>query len=228
VRYCTEPAWPWVSDVRTRWLASAVYLLLASVCALAQPRIEVLALFRDAAMLEIDGQEVLLRVGQSRAGVQLLRADAREVSVKYEGREQTLVLSRRVGSRFQEPDVPTVSIPRNRQLQYITSAEINGRRMPVLVDTGANVVALNSQHAAQLNIDYRGRGQSTTVLTASGSVEAWSIRLDRVDIGGIVVENVDATVIEGAAPQTVLLGTSYLQHVQLNERDGILYLSRRL
>jgi aspartyl protease family protein len=207
-------------------------LLVCALClpllVVAAPRVEILALFRDAALLEIDGEQAMLRVGQEKQGVQLIAADSRTATLRIAGVEQTMAVTRRVGSRFEAAQEHTVSIPRNRQLQYVTNAEINGRRMMVLVDTGANVVALSSQHATTLNLDYRSTGQRSEVVTASGKVEAWRVRLVRVDVGGLVVENVDATVIEGSEPSTVLLGTSFLQHIRLSERDGILYLSRRL
>ena len=36
-----------------------------------------------------------------------------------------------------------------------------------------------------------------------------------------------ATVLEGPHPEMVLLGTSYLQHVEMREKDGILTLMRK-
>jgi aspartyl protease family protein len=45
-------------------------------------------------------------------------------------------------------------------------------------------------------------------------------------VGGIEVENVLATVVEGNYPVTILLGMSYLKHVKLQEHNGVLTLSR--
>ncbi len=88
-----------------------------------------------------------------------------------------------------------------------------------------NVVAMNSGHAASLGIDFRA-GTPAQVETASGVVEAWVVALQSVDVGGIRVDNVRATVVEGTHPTTILLGMTYLQHVQMNEKNGILLLSR--
>ena len=52
------------------------------------------------------------------------------------------------------------------------------------------------------------------------------VTLRSVEVGGIRVENVRATVTAGEYPSTVLLGMSYLQHVELREREGVLSLSR--
>ena len=56
---------------------------------------------------------------------------------------------------------------------------------------------------------------------------AWQVQLDSVDVGGIRVNFLEATVLEGPQPELMLLGTSYLQHVHMQERDGILMLMRK-
>jgi aspartyl protease family protein len=55
---------------------------------------------------------------------------------------------------------------------------------------------------------------------------AYSVTLQSVSVGGIQVDNVPATVLEGVFPGTVLLGMSYLRHVKLQEHNGILSLTR--
>ena len=57
-------------------------------------------------------------------------------------------------------------------------------------------------------------------------VAAWSVTLRSVDVGGIAVNNVPATVVEGNYPAMVLLGMTYLRHVKIEENQGILTLSR--
>ena len=65
------------------------------------------------------------------------------------------------------------------------------------------------------------------VTTASGVTNAYQITLNSVDVGGIRVDRVLATVIEGSFPEMPLLGTTYLQHVEMHEKDGILLLMRK-
>jgi aspartyl protease family protein len=55
-------------------------------------------------------------------------------------------------------------------------------------------------------------------------VDAYQITLKSVDVGGIRVEHITGSVLEGAFPEIVLLGTTYLQHVEMSEKDGILLL----
>ncbi len=187
--------------------------------------VEVQALFRDAALVTVDGQQKLLRKGESLGGVTLLSADSRAAELDIDGKKHSLGVHRRIVSNYQALEKREVAIRRNDNAQYITGAIINGRRVNVLVDTGANIMALNSGHATALGIDYRA-GQPARLATAGGKVQAWRVTLDSVDLAGMRVDHVDATVVEGADPEIILLGMSYLNHVEINESGGVLRLSR--
>ena len=68
-------------------------------------------------------------------------------------------------------------------------------------------------------------GEASQVETASGMINARIVMLKSVDVGGIQVENVRASVLEGNFPTTVLLGMTYLRHVSMSETGGVLSLS---
>ncbi len=187
---------------------------------------EVLGLFKGAALFKVNGEQKLVKVGQEWKGIAVLEADAKKALVSVNGVEQTVTVSQRISLRFAEPVGQTVHIRRNDARQYITTAQINGRSAQVLVDTGANIVALSSQQADRMGIDYSD-GVPSRVTTASGVSRAWSIVLDNVEVGGISASRVQASVIQGAFPETVLLGMSYLQHVEMREKDGILMLIKK-
>ena len=204
-------------------------LLVVSICLPAEvvlADIDVLALFKGAALLEVDGEQKLLKVGQVWKNVALLEANSRAAIADIDGKRQTLTVSTHISSSYTVPETRRVLVRKNGQHQYITTAEINGRRTEVLVDTGANIVAINANDALAMGIDYE-RGMPSRVSTAAGMVNAWSVILDSVDVGGIKVNNIQASVLEGAFPETVLLGMSYLQHVELSETSGVLSLTAR-
>lgn len=207
-----------------RLIACAV-LLAASAAGSASAVIEVEALFTNAAALRIDGERKMLKAGQSYKGVTLVAAHSGTATLEVDGQTKELGLSRRIGARYEVPEAQVVSIPRDAMMQYQTNASINGRSMQVLVDTGANVVALNSTHALALGVDYTA-GAPARVETASGTASAWVVTLGFVDVGGIRVDNVQATVVEGDFPSMVLLGMTYLRHVKMEETGGVLSLSR--
>ncbi|MEH6611524.1 MAG: TIGR02281 family clan AA aspartic protease [Halioglobus sp.] len=82
-----------------------------------------------------------------------------------------------------------VTIRRDDRLQYLTKASFNGISMEVLVDAGANLVAMSAEHATRIGIDYEA-GVETQIETASGLNDAWLINVRSVEVGGIKVENV--------------------------------------
>ena len=214
-----------LARARTGFLFSLLCMLGTATVWSATPRVEVEALFTSAAVLKIDGDRKMLKAGQSYKGVTLLAAHSRTATLEVDGEIVELGTSRRIGTRYEAMKSQVVDIPRDAMLQYQTSASINGRTVQVLVDTGANVVALNSRHAQSLGVDYSA-GIPGRVQTASGSVNAWVVTLQSVDVGGIRVDNVRASVVEGDYPSTILLGMTYLQHVRMQEVDGVLSLSR--
>ncbi|TCO70445.1 retropepsin-like aspartic protease family protein [Chromatocurvus halotolerans] len=193
--------------------------------AVAQAQVSVEALMPGMVVLTIDGKRHTLRRGASAAGVTLIDATAEEALLEIAGEQRSLGVSDRVSAAFTEPGVRQIDIPRNDRMQYQTTALINGRRTDVLVDTGANIVAMNAAQAQRLGIP-PGAGQATRVETAGNTLVGRSVNLDFVDVGGIRVDNVRATVLEGDYPRMILLGMTYLEHVSLQERNGILSLSR--
>lgn len=188
-------------------------------------QVQVEALFTNAAVLRIDGEQKMLRAGQSHRGVTLVAADSAAAVLDIRGERHEVGVHRGIGTQYFEPEQRTVEIPRNAQRQYITRASINGVSMAVLVDTGANVMALNAAQASTLRLNLDD-AQPARVTTASGVVRGWRVSLRSVEVGGIRVDNVDATVLEGEQPETPLLGMSFLSHVDINESNGILRLTR--
>lgn len=179
-----------------------------------------------AALLRIGDQQRMLRKGQrSPEGVLLVSADTHAV-IEIDGQRKEVKLSRRIGGNFAASDTSEARIERNAQAQYLTTASINGRLTKVIVDTGANTVALSGTQAASLGIDYH-RGTPTQVATASGVATAYAIQLDNVAVGSIAVPYVPAVVIEGAFPPVTLLGMTFLQRVGMREENGALFLKQK-
>ena len=205
---------------------TVIGLSLLTVAARGQASsVEVQAVLGDTAVLLIDGQHRTLKVGEDFAGITVLSTHPTAVTLKINGREETVGLSQRVGTTYEEPQEKVVTITRDARMQYHTTVMINGRNTVAMVDTGANLVAISSMQARSMGIDY-GSGVPTQVETASGVSEAYRVMLPSVSVGGIQVDNVPAMVVRGSYPSTVLLGMSYLKHVRMEEQNGILSLSR--
>ncbi|MFN3815068.1 TIGR02281 family clan AA aspartic protease [Brevundimonas sp.] len=92
---------------------------------------------------------------------------------------------------------------------YWAEADINGRAVRVLVDTGATVVALTRDDALRLGFMLESDDFDHTVVTANGEGRAARIELAHVAVAGARVERVQALVVERGLPAS-LLGMSYL------------------
>ncbi|MET4696175.1 TIGR02281 family clan AA aspartic protease [Endozoicomonas lisbonensis] len=189
--------------------------------------VRVVALFPDRAMVNINGQRHLLRVGgRAVSGVRLIDAHSRMAVLEIDGRKQKFSLSRDTSGGISDPEVKSLRITRSNNGQYIYQGSINGRRIDMLLDTGANVVALNSRDADRLGIRFRD-GEKVLVDTASDTVSAYRITLSSVSLGGIRVNNVEATILEGSYPDKVLLGMSFLRYVRFSEDRGVMVLEAK-
>ena len=99
--------------------------------------------------------------------------------------------------------------------------------MNFLVDTGASMIAMNGDQARRLGIDFRVEGEPARVMTASRAEPAWRVHLDRVRVGSIELNHVEAVVLEGPNPRELLLGMSFLGRLRLvNEGDHLVLRKR--
>ena len=92
---------------------------------------------------------------------------------------------------------------------YWAQADIDGRAVRVLVDTGASVVALTREDALRLGLRLTSADFDQTVQTAAGPVRAAAVTLSSVAGAGARVDDVKALVVEKGLDQS-LLGMSYL------------------
>lgn len=194
----------------------------------ADPQVRVEGLFKGAAVLMIDGQQVMLKNGRSHeSGVALVDANAKRAIVEIDGQRHELALHTAIGGTYQQAELTQVVIRKNDHNQYRVSGSINGQTVSFLVDTGANTVAMNEMQARNLGLLYKLNGQESQAVTASGVVATWVVTLDSVKVGEISVPNVRAVVIEGGYPQDVLLGMSYLEYVKIQEHNSVLMLEKK-
>ena len=63
--------------------------------------------------------------------------------------------------------------------------------------------------------------------TANGVVQVYRIKLNTLKIGSIVLNNVDAAVIEGGSPPIVLLGMSALNRLDMKHDNSMLTLTKK-
>lgn len=179
-----------------------------------------------AAVLVIDGKQSVVRINESVQGVTLLSVGKRDVTVRYNGQQQTIPLSRRIGANYKVPVVNTVRIASQQGGHYWTQAQINGKSIRVVVDTGATAVTINFSTARHLGIDYED-GDTTEVSTANGTVAAKTVILESITIGEITRNQVQAVILMDDSLPVTLLGNSFLSGVDMRTEDGVLVLTQR-
>jgi aspartyl protease family protein len=108
----------------------------------------------------------------------------------------------------------SVSIPRDARGHFQTDARIDGQRIDFMVDTGASVVALNERSAARFGLRPSRSDYNATVATANGSLKAARARIPMMDVGGLVVRDVEAMVLPDEALSENLLGLSFLSKLR--------------
>ncbi|MEH6501024.1 MAG: TIGR02281 family clan AA aspartic protease [Pseudoalteromonas distincta] len=203
-------------------------LALFSAAALAEPAVRVVGLFSGAAVVNIDGQRHMLRIGKpGPQGVELLAADSRTATLRINGQVRELGMQREYTEGFAQRQTLQVSIPRGPGGHYRVTGSINGQIVPFMVDTGATSVAMNAFQAQRLGINYRQVGVEVQATTASGQVAGYRVKLDRVKVGEVELANVDGLILEGGFPTEVLLGNSYLNRVRMIDQNGSLVLETR-
>jgi aspartyl protease family protein len=200
-------------------------LLLTSMLVIpsttAVERVVVVGLFKDMAIVNINGQQRTLRAGEtSPEGVTLISADSNEAILEIHGERQSFGLGTHIGGLFEEPAGGNiVRILPDDNGMYRVNGNINGFSMNFVVDTGATLVAMNSHEARRLGINYRIDGREGLAQTASGTAKIYLVNLERVRVGDIEIRNVRGAVHEGDHPPMVLLGNSFLNELNL-KRDG--------
>jgi aspartyl protease family protein len=116
------------------------------------------------------------------------------------------------------PDEPvgirSLSIPRDARGHFATDGRIDGQRIGFMIDTGASVIALNEKSAARFGLRPSPADYKMTVSTANGTIKAARTRLAMVDVGGLIVRDVDAMVLPDEALSENLLGLSFLSKLK--------------
>jgi aspartyl protease family protein len=126
-------------------------------------------------------------------------------------------------ARVQEPaqtGIRSLSIPRDARGHFQAEGRIDGQRIAFMVDTGASVIALNEKTAARFGLRPSRGDYNTTVSTANGTIKAARTRLAMVELGGLIVRDVEAMVLPDEALSENLLGLSFLSRLKRFEYAG--------
>jgi aspartyl protease family protein len=201
----------------------AITLMSASV--LAQD-IAVLGLLADRAIVKVDGDTHILKLGENYEDIRLVAVNSQEARLSIGGKERVFGLGQDYSAiKKSTTSQGAVEISANANDQFITNGMINGNVVEFLVDTGANMVSMNRKDAKRLGIDYRRLGKEGLSGTANGTVKNWQILLNKVKVGAITVTSVQASVRDTEDNMPVLLGMSFLGRVNMTHEGSRLKLT---
>ena len=114
----------------------------------------------------------------------------------------------------------TVEIARANAGDFAISAQINGARVAMVLDTGASSVVLTRDDAKAAGLPLEVLNYTVNIETANGRTRAAPVTLDRIAIGGLVERSVEALVAQPGQLRTSLLGMSFLNRLQSWQVSG--------
>ena len=129
-------------------------------------------------------------------------------------------------ARAQSSNSRTVTLTRGSSGHFWVDVRVDGRRMELVVDTGAWQVALRAGDAARLGTHATPRDYSVKVSTANGVARAAPVELRSVEIGNIIVRAIPALVHADEALGVNLLGMSFLSRARWTHERGKLMLEQ--
>jgi aspartyl protease family protein len=179
-----------------------------------------------AAILSIDaGAPKTIKVGQAFGGVTVISVEKDRAIVEIDSKRRTLVRGQTYSSSGSASGPQSVTLAAGASGHVLAEGMVNGGAVRFVVDTGATLVALPGSDANRLGIDFR-KGEAGTIQTAAGPTPAYRVKLDKVRIGTIELNNVDGVVIENGLP-VALLGMSFLNRVEMKQENGRMTMIRR-
>jgi aspartyl protease family protein len=113
-----------------------------------------------------------------------------------------------------------VKLRRRLDGHFTANVEVNGKTISMIVDTGASTIVLRPEDAKKAGVDISNLNYRVPVLTANGRTVAARVYLDKVAIGPLDRQRVEALVTQPGAMTQSLLGMSFLSRLRSYEFTG--------
>ena len=110
--------------------------------------------------------------------------------------------------------------------QFEVDTFVEGRRMAMVVDTGASHITLRASDAARAGIYPALRDYTVVIKTANGEARAARVDINKAEVGDIVVRGLPALVMQDEILPFSLLGMSFLSRVRWSHDRGNLILEQ--
>lgn len=126
-----------------------------------------------------------------------------------------------VVSRMAANSTHEVILQRNRHGHYLANGQINGQEVEFLLDTGASDVSIPGRIADKLELK---RGRRVNYQTANGNITAYQTRIPILELGNIALHDVRASINPHMDDDTILLGMTFLKHLEFTQKGNTLIL----
>jgi aspartyl protease family protein len=114
-----------------------------------------------------------------------------------------------------------IMLQRNKYGHYVASGMINQQPVVFMLDTGATDISIPQKVAQRLGLQ---AGRPITYQTANGPAINYATQLDTVSLGNITLYNLPASINPNVNHEDVLLGMSFLKHLEFSQKGNTLTL----
>lgn len=169
-----------------------------------------------------------LAPGETHQGVRVISVSNGEAVVEVGGQRQALRVGdapASVGGGAGGPRGHRIVLTAGSHGHFTGIANVNGRALPFMVDTGASAVALGAADAERVGLNFKA-GRPVQINTANGTTTGWMLKLSSVRVGDVEAYEVDAVVLPHGMPH-ILLGNSFLNRFQMKRDNDQMVLERR-
>jgi clan AA aspartic protease (TIGR02281 family) len=106
---------------------------------------------------------------------------------------------------------------------FFAPLTVNGKTIRGMIDTGASVIALNAEGAAELGIDF-SQGESSSSGTANGTMVNRIVTVPRLAVAGVSMDNVQVSCCINHSES--LIGMSFLSRVHFSVADNTMSIQK--
>lgn len=114
-----------------------------------------------------------------------------------------------------------IILERNKYGHYVASGMINQQPVVFMLDTGATDISIPANVARRLGLE---AGRPLTYQTANGPAINYATQLKSVTLGNITLYNLPASINPNVDHDDVLLGMSFLKHLEFTQKGNTLTL----
>lgn len=184
-------------------------------------------LFSGKALLTVNGgaPRIVALGATTEEGVKVVAIDGETATLEVNGKKRVLRVGQNVAAQSSGSGPASAVLTADGKGHFMTTGNINGASVRFIVDTGASVIALGASDARRIGID-TSKGRLGRTQTANGVAVVSQVKLDTVRVGDIVLNNVDASVLQHDMP-VVLLGMSFLNRMDMQHNGNTMTLKKR-